>query len=65
MMTTTIQSAVVDRLLAKGWIDPFPYGGVVYLYQAHPWHKKHRGVLVHDYFRKAIRVTKTGRILCG
>lgn len=59
------QLRAVERLLAKGWIEPWLYRRCVYLFLPDTWHRRNRGVMVRDYRRPPIRVTPTGRILAG
>jgi hypothetical protein len=61
---TETQLEITEKLLHKGWMDPFWYAGCVRLGRANVWHKKNRGVIFRDYTLLVIRVTKTGRILC-
>lgn len=65
MSLPAAQLAVVDRLIGKGWIDPWKYGRSVYLFLPDVWHKRNRGVMFRDHHRSPIRVTPTGRILAG
>lgn len=62
---TNVQCEIAARLMEKGWIEPWVYGGCVRLALPDLWHKKHRGVIFRDWSRKSIRITKTGRILCN
>lgn len=59
------QLAAVEKLLAKGWIDPWVSGQSCFLFLPDVWHKRNRGVVFRSYHRNPIRVTPTGRILAG
>lgn len=63
-LATAEQMAVVDRLTAKGWIDPWFYRRSVFLFLPNVQAKR-RGVIFRDHGRKPIRVTPRGRILAG
>ncbi len=65
MALPAAQLAVVEKLVGKGWIDPWKYNRCVYLFLPDVWHKQNRGVITRSYKRAPVRVTPTGRILCG
>jgi hypothetical protein len=58
---TPLQLAAVERLLAKGWIEPLIYRNSVYLFLPGAVGRRKEG-LVRDWSRKPIRVTAAGNI---
>jgi integrase len=57
------QVVLAKRLMMKGWRDPYYYRGYVWL--SNPQPKESQTSLGGDVLGKAIRITKTGRILRG
>ncbi len=60
---TSTQVAVVEKLLAKGWMDPWVYGRSVRLGLPNVQARRMFGSVYRDWTRRGIRVTPTGRIL--
>lgn len=61
---TESQRVVVERLLAKGWIEPLRYRCCVYLFLPEIQSGR-RGRICRDWRRKSICVTPTGNVLPG
>lgn len=64
-VASEIQKAVLAKLLAKGWIEPWLYHRSIHLSLPDVRAKRERGVVYRDWRRPGIRITPNGRIVAS